>query len=346
MRVYAGYDNVGVTSLGKNEWDVGFNWGNAFDLGQILSFQLTRSFSGRFTGESISDTIPLPWRDKILIFGSYEQQTPFIAQNFNDLGRSGQASFRYVTTLPSLSWLTQDVQLGYDFKTTNSNLEFGEFNVFNQSAQINQFVLTYDGTETDHYGQTTVENDLIVSPGGITGANNTANFEAIVPGATSHYVYDRLGVIRTTALPEGFAWGARMLAQLSNENLLDSEQLAAGGPGSLSGYDTDTALGSNGVLINQTITAPAFSPAALVGLHLPVADQAQLGAFWDYAHLYQDHQIPNTPDRVDLASVGVTLAYTTADHIDVQFAMGRQLHVAPGETKCGTFGQVSVMASF
>ena len=32
-----------------------------------------------------------------------------------------------------LSWLTQDVQLGYDFKTTNSNLEFSGFNVFNQS---------------------------------------------------------------------------------------------------------------------------------------------------------------------------------------------------------------------
>jgi hemolysin activation/secretion protein len=338
---------LGVPSLGQNEWFIGFNWGNAFGLGQILSYQLTRSFTGRYTGHSISDVIPLPWQgNKLLVFGSYEEQRPDIAEGFDDLGRSGQASFRYVRTLPNLSWLTHDVQLGYDFKTTNTNLEFGGFSVFDSSAQIDQFVLTYDGDETDRYGETSIENDFVVSPGGLTGANTTAAFETIVPYATAHYVYNRFGFTRTTYLPYQFSWVARVLTQYSNSNLLDSEQLAGGGPGSVAGYPTDTALGSNGELINMTIFAPAFSPSRLLGLHAFPDDQVQLGAFWDYANLYQDHAIPDQQNHVNLASTGLDLNYSAGQDVNVQFAMGWQLRNAPGTTKHGAFGQVSVVIGY
>ncbi len=346
LRVYAGYDNEGVTSLGRNEWNVGVNWGNAFGLGQILSYQYTRSFNGRFTGNSVSDTIPLPWRDKLLIFGSYERETPAIAYGFNETGHSGQASIRYVRTLPSLSWLIEDLQIGYDFKTTNSNLEFGGIGVFQSQAQIDQFPLIYDATETDRYGQTAIENKLALSPGGMTAGNHTAAFAAIVPGAMARYAYDRFGLTRVTALPAGFSWIARALIQRSTHNLLDSEQLSGGGPGSVAGYPTDTALGSEGELIAQDIRAPAFSPAHLLGLPVPAEDQAQIGLFWNYADLYQGHPIPNLPNRVDLASLGLDLHYQAARYIDLQFDMGWQLRNAPETSKRGGFGEVSMVVGF
>jgi hemolysin activation/secretion protein len=346
LRAYAGYDNEGVTSLGRNEWNAGVNWGNAFGLGQILSYQYTRSFNGRFTGNSISDTIPLPWRDKLLIFGSYEREVPEIAYGFNETGHSGQASIRYVRTLPNLPWLIQDLQIGYDFKTTNSNLEFGGIGVFQSQAQINQFPLIYDATETDRFGQTAIENKLTLSPGGMTADNNSAAFQAIVPGAAAHYAYDRFGLTRVTGLPAGFSWVARFLIQRSNHNLLDSEELSGGGPGSVAGYPTDTALGSEGELIAQDLRAPAFSPARLLGLPLPPEDQAQIGLFWNYADLYQVHPIPDLPNRVDLASAGLDLHYQAGRYVDLQFDMGWQLRKAPGTSKRGGFGEVSLVTGF
>ena len=340
LRVYAGYDNEGVTSLGRNEWDVGANWGNAFGLGQILSAQYTRSFTGRFTGYSVSDTIPLPWRDRLLVFGSYEREVPEIGYD------SGQASIRYVRSMPSTSKLAQDLQLGYDFKTTDSNLEFGGIGVFQSAAQIDQFLLIYDATETDRYGQTAVENTLVLSPGGLTAGNDTAAFQAIVPGSAAHYAYDRFGLTRVTLLPKGFSWVVRALIQVANHNLLDSEQLAGGGPGSVAGYPTDTALGSEGELISQAIRAPWFSPARKLGLPLPAEDQAQLGVFWNYADLYQVHSVPDLPDRVDLASAGFELHYQAGRFADVQFDMGWQLRNAPQANKRGAFGEVSVVVGF
>jgi hemolysin activation/secretion protein len=84
----------------------------------------------------------------------------------------------------------------------------------------------------------------------------------------------------------------------------------------------------------------------LLGLHVPFQNQAQIGAFWDYANLYQDHAIPNEQNHVNLASIGLDLNYAAGEDANVQFAMGWQLRDAPGTTKHGGFGQVSVVIGY
>ena len=346
VHVYATYDNLGVKSLGLGEWGAGFSWGNVASLDQILSYQLTRSVSGRYTAHALSWSAPLPWRDELVIFGSYELEVPEVATGFNDLGRSGQASLRYIHPLPRLSWLRQQVSFGYDFKTTNSNLEFGGFSVFAGAAEIDQFPLGYDAIETDPFGSTELNNGFVVSPGGITGQNTNTAFATLVPGATARYVYDHLALTRLTRLPKRFSWIARLVVQLSNRNLLDSEQLAGGGPGSVRGYYTDTALGSEGELVSQEIRGPSFSPLGLLGLHPSAKDEAQLGLFWDYANLYQVEPIPDLPDHVVLASVGADLSYEFGRYASANVSLGWQLRPPPGTTETGAFGQISVVVGF
>ncbi len=266
-----------MKSLGLSEWGAGFTWGNVAGLDQIFSYQLTRAFSGRYVAHALSWSAPLPWHDQLVIFGSYELQVPEIASGFNDTGRAGQASLRYVHPLPRLSWLRQELSFGYDFKTTNTNLDFGGFTVFSGAVEIDQFPLGYDAAETDPFGRTLLHNDLVLSPGGITGQNTNDAFETLVPGATARYVYDRLAATRLTRLPAGFSWIARAIVQVSNRNLLDSEELAGGGPDSVRGYYTDTALGTEGQLLSLEIRGPSFSPLGLLGVRLPVTDEAQLG---------------------------------------------------------------------
>ena len=136
-----------------------------------------------------------------MIFGSYELQIPKIAPGFDDTGRSGQASMRYGHPLPRLSWLRQQIALGYDLKTTKTDLDFGGYTVFASAAEIDQFPLSYEATETDPFGRTLLHNDLVLSPGGITGQNTNNNFATLVPGAKARYVYDWVALTRLTRLP-------------------------------------------------------------------------------------------------------------------------------------------------
>ena len=136
------------------------------------------------------------------------------------------------------------------------------------------------------------------------------------------------------------------MVQVANHNLLDSEQLPGGGPGSVRGYYTDTALGSEGELVSMEIRGPSFSPLGLLGVHPPVKDEAQLGVFWDYANLFQVQPIPDQPDHVDLASVGPDVSYALGRFASVNASLGWQLRPPPGTTKTGAFAQVSLVAGF
>jgi hemolysin activation/secretion protein len=351
VRAYAGYDNQGVPSLGHGEWNLGAVWGNVFGTDQTLSYQFTRSLSGRYDAHALNWTVPLPWRDKLLIFGSYAKETPDIGNTFAEAGNSGQASIRYAHALPRLTIsttveMTETIQIGYDFKTTNNNLEFGGAQVFASQAEIDQVPLIYNATLTDPIGQTAFENQLVLSPGGLTGANTTQAFQAIVAGSAADYIYDRIGLTRVTFLPWGVSWTARMIGQLANRNLLYSEQLGAGGMDSVRGYYTDAALGSQGVLVSQEVRGPAFSFAELLHIPTPVSDQEQVGVFWDYGHVSQVQGIPSAVNAADLSSVGLDLHATLNRYVDVKFDIGWQLRDVPGTTRRGAFGDVAVVVGF
>ena len=100
LRVYADVDNQGVRSLGLEEFQLGVNWGNVFDTGQIASYQYTRSFTGRYASHSLDDVIPLTARDSVQIFTNFSALSPIVADGFNNSGHNFNASIRYVRTLP------------------------------------------------------------------------------------------------------------------------------------------------------------------------------------------------------------------------------------------------------
>lgn len=342
IRAYAGYDNLGVRSLGVDEYYVGANWGNAWGLGHVLSYQYTRTFTGRYQSHSASYVAPLPWHDRLLIFGSYQTARPLVPPIFKTEGKSGQVSARYVTFLPRMKRFTHDLQFGYDFKTTDNNLEFAGIQVFGVRAEVHQFPIIYDASLSDSLGQTSIQNILVVSPGDLTSRNTTAILSTLVPGARARYIYNRLLVTRMTRLPRDLTSITRLTVQLANHNLPNSEQLGGGGVGSVRGYYSDTALGSKGVLFSQELRIPAFSLTGIAHPGSKLGDALQFGVFFDYARLDQIDTIPNMQNRVDLASVGFNAHYSVSRYVDIQFDAGWRLKEVMAAPENGVFGHVSV----
>lgn len=346
LRVYAGYDNQGYPLLGLQEFSAGINFGNVFQTGQILSYQYTQSFNGRFRAHSASDVIPVTGDDKALIFGTYSTMTPLIAPEFNNVGHSGQISGRIVHNLPTLHWLSGHIQVGYDYKFTNNNLQFFGTTVIKNELEVDQFPLILDAAEVDKYGQTSFENDLIFSPGSLTGSNNNLAVQGLVPGGTARYVYDRLSITRTTRLPWNFSWVARAVGQVSTGILPGSEQLGGGGSGSVRGYFTDTALGSVGVLTNQEIRGPAFSPSALIASGSKFGDLMQVGGFFDIGEFRQPKTVIGGAAPANLASAGFLAHYSVGRRFDLKFDMGWQLTPAPGQTQLGYYGALALSLAY
>lgn len=341
LRLYAGYDNQGTPLLGRDEWYVGANWGNVFGTGQILSYQFTRSFKGRYTSHSASDVIPVGPDDRILLFGAYATQKPDLGAIFNSEGHSAQISGRWARDLAGSPDARHNFQLGIDYKRTDNNLDFLGFRILDSAVEVFQIPAIYSGTFVDRGGRTVVEVTGVFSPGNITPHNDDASFQMLVPFSDSTYGYGRISATRTTFLPKGISWIVRAMYQAASGNLPYSEQLGGGGIGSVRGYDPNTALGSEGVLLSTELRSPAFS---LLGSK--IGDQIQLGVFFDYAYLWQPTRFPDLPHTNELASVGFNVNYSVGRYVDLQLQVGSQLMRAPFETERKTRAAIIATIGF
>ena len=351
ISIYSEYADDGSPITGDNQFKIGGQWGNVFQTGALLAYQHTTTTDlfgtinrpdgndgVSFQADSIDLTIPLPWRDKIEIFGDYERDVPNLGADLSGTGLSGQASIRYIMPLRApdfLPGLKDELRIGYDFKTTNNNLQFGGTNVSNNTAEVDQFPIILLGTLNDAYGQTSATNSLVLSPGGLTGANRAGDIQGVVDpsgfaGAKSDYVYDRLDLERDTTLPKDFSWIVRFTGQVSSTNLLPSEQLNVGGIETVRGYEEFVADGSQGILASTEFRTPPI-PAIAQFLDNPVLkDSLQGDVFLDYARVSNLDTIPGTDSHETLLSAGPGLRYEFTEHFSARVEVGFPLETSAG----------------
>ncbi|WP_025885284.1 ShlB/FhaC/HecB family hemolysin secretion/activation protein [Asaia prunellae] len=293
LYVYGAYNNQLDPTLGRLNWDIGLSWGNAFNLGHILTYQLQRSVSGRFTGHNASWEIPLTSRDALLVYGSYSVSYPVADQPLTNKGVSGQASLRWLHMLPHLAvgprlGIDGTVQAGFDWKSTISDQFSAAVPLILANAETNQFVLGFIGSVQDPWGKTEINNQIVYGPPGISAYNKRGWYETIFPNAKPNYVYDRLALNRAIALPGKFKANTKFSWQGATHNLLYSEQLMIGGMGTVRGYYVNTSFGSRALTFSEEITTPGFSLGKTLGIG-QLEDTNTAGVFWDWGDNSQVH---------------------------------------------------------
>jgi hemolysin activation/secretion protein len=357
VRFFSGFDNSGTAATGHNRWNAGVTWGNVFGLDQQLTYQFSSSSdlylgSSRgagspggpaFVSHALSWSMPLPSGDSISVFGDYERALPDIGPDLALLGLSGQASIRYTHALPRTANFVQSLQAGYDFKTTNNNLDFGGVAVSSSALEIDQFPISYSANLTDHWGVSSSSATLVYSPGGLTPNNTAAAFQSAGfssgPGLPSNrYFYFREDFTRLTKLPYRAVWSTRVVAQASNSNLLYTEQLIAGGQDLLRGYPTNSILGDQGVIVSNELRAPPLHSIS----KQPIGRLQFLG-FWDYGSLHATKATAGYDGNLDASSIGAGLRYSLRSNVTWKFDYGWQLLSVPGIAGLGHAANIALV---
>ncbi|HEX3808086.1 MAG TPA: ShlB/FhaC/HecB family hemolysin secretion/activation protein [Rhizomicrobium sp.] len=354
LRFSAGYANNGTPVVGRDRWNAGITWGNAFWLDQQISYQFTSSTDfwlhptdvpvelgkSEFADHSGSWTIPLPWRDRIIFFGDYAQVRPDLGPDLGDVGTNWQASVRYDAPITLKNWPLQEVQLGFDFKRSNNNLEFGGFQISNSQTDIDQFVLSYGTAIPDSWGQTKFSDRLAYSPGDLSSFNNDIAFQPSqthsgTPYAKANYVYNDFSVNRLTRLPADIGLVTRLEAQYSSANLLPSERLAAGGADSVRGYDPYAASGTIGYLFSQEVRSPVYTPLADLFGSKSIDDKLQFDAFYDFGYVRDRFITPGDKRSYYLDSAGAGFQYAVGRYLSLKIDYGFRLRKLSGVSKGG-----------
>ena len=335
LRGYVGYENSGNQYTGYNRWLAGFNWGNAFGLDQQVNYQFTTNDDYKmYNAQSGSWIIPLPWRHTLTFFGSYSQATPDTNNAlFTQNGYSWQVSGRYTIPLPGTDTFNEEVVLGADFKRSNSNLFFGGSQVYNTLVDVDQAMIGYNASLTDHYGSTALNSSFFYSPGGITEYNHDAQFESSQAGAKSNYYYALLQLNRITKLPFEFSLATKFMGQVSNSTLIGSEQFGIGGYSTVRGYDERIVNGDSGAVFSNELRTPPVSIGQLFG-DARATDQLQFMGFIDCGAVTNNKAITGPTSSSTLIGVGPGLRYVVNPYCSVRADYGLQLRNAnvPGLT--------------
>lgn len=351
FRVNAGYDNAGVQQLGRDRFFAGFDYGNLFGLDQQIAYQYTASndllggnpaIEGRpnrprFQAHSFSYSAPLPWFDRVEFFGVYAQSTPRLDNSFNQTGVSAQFSARYDRHLPLVDGWQQQLQVGYDFKRSNNDLEFGGVQVFNANTHAHQFLIAYDATKSDSLGQTHANVALVGSPGHLDGSNTDDAFRTTRNGATARYGYMQLLAQRDLTLGAGFSLSARGRFQWTPNTLLPSEEMGLGGDDTLRGYAPYSVQGDRGWDVQTELRTPAF---AFFGDSGPAF---QPFLFVDAGHVWNKIDQPAEIQAGMLSSVGVGVRFQWSRFVNARVTYGQPLRAAGPGGSTAPLAQVLVV---
>ncbi|WP_157895260.1 ShlB/FhaC/HecB family hemolysin secretion/activation protein [Verrucomicrobium sp. GAS474] len=339
FRVYTGYEDTGSTLTGDGRLEAGFNWGNAFGIGDQFNYQYTTSDDFHLVrAHSATYTHFLPWHHVINVVGTYaDSKASFPAYlPYQSSGDAWQVGFRYTVPLPDLKPFgqiyTHEFVSGYDFKESSSQLLVNSTFIPQNSptTQVSEFSAGYNFSIGDAGGVTSLSNSVFYSPGGLLNHDKAPDYLA-ANASGSKFVYYRLSFSRTQKLPKDFSFIFKGSYQATNERLLGGEQMGLGGYDTVRGYEMREANGDEGYFFSGEVRTPGWSIGRFFVKDYD-ADRFTLLGFTDYGGVSQYRpdstqlrSTPSTNPNVNLWSAGAGFRYNINPYFSVRFDYGWQL---------------------
>jgi len=327
LRVYGGVDNTGIRDAGRTRFFTGFNWGNAFWVDHILSYQFTSgSDYDKYYSHSVNYTAPLPWRHTLVLYGGYSHvKADLDVPGQRTTGYSAQASMRYEIPLPTWRDYLHDFLFGFDYKRTNTSIDQDGDLFFDRSVNITQIVVGYNGGYEQSWYKVSGTAEIYYSPGDWLANQSRSLYELLRLGANNHYVYTRLAVAPTFYLPLDFSIESRLRAQISSTNLLASEQYGLGGWDTVRGYQVREVNADNVFLFNFELRSPPIHVIKNLR-RKPIDDKLIFLVFLDYAYGRNHEKFPGEVDHNNLLGVGPGVRYFIGPNITFRGDLGYKVY--------------------
>ncbi len=253
IRGYVGYDDTGVRGLNYERLFAGFTVGDVLGADSLLSYQYTADGAfHRLNAHALFYQVPINQIWSFESYGSWAGLDPAMVTGLDQQGESWQAGFGLNRRLTHSVNHQSSVSAGFNFLSTNTNVEFGGTNVFGSTADLVTLRLGYRSFrrfECDEY--LSHRHDLYIGPGGgFTGDHNQAAFETIRAGTSPDFVYIRSQFERLWEVPMDLQLVTRGIGQLASDRLLYSETLGLGDVDTVRGYDQRTLNADGGFALN------------------------------------------------------------------------------------------------
>lgn len=268
-RVYAGLSDSGSEATGQTRMFAGLQTAPVSALPDlVLSYQFTGS-------DDVFDHSHAGYvsHAAVVNYGFAPRQA--IELTFNRVETNQSISFfgvRQITTEAALGWrgalgLIGDLRIGVEARRAERNTFFGTIPVFKAEADVVQLYGGFERASSDRLGRSVTSLTLHYSPGGIGHRNNSSAYTTFSSGRVteSDYVYLDASYTRSTQLGR-FILGTELIGRVASAPLPNSEQIGIGGTSLVRGYTLDDGAYDCGIVLRNTLYAPAIPLFKFAGL--------------------------------------------------------------------------------
>lgn len=248
------------------------------------------------------------------------------------IGRGETLGLRGLLTLPgSEDGFFHQATFGLDYKHFDELVGFGDGG--DQSAPITYYPVTaeYSASWYTDTEKTEAGFGLTFNLRGL--GSSEADFLNKRDNARGDFIYLRAHAEHTRPLPAEFELFGRIEGQLSDQPLVSSEGISAGGLDTVRGYLESESLGDNGLIGRIELRSPSLA-ALGGGWSDGVVNDWRVYLFGDGALLAVLEPGAEQDDDFSLASVGIGSTVQLLDHLRSTLDLGVPL-VEQGDTEAG-----------
>jgi hemolysin activation/secretion protein len=213
-----------------------------------------------------------------------------------EAGRGEVIGARAIVTLPPRTDFFHSITFGFDYKHFNQDTTVLATTTLAPITYY-PFSANYAATWTTKTSVTNANAGLTFSVRGLGSTAQELDLNRFK--ADSNFVYLRTDISHQHDLPGGFQFFGRLQGQVSDQPLVNSEQFAGGGLGSVRGYLEAETLGDNGFAGSVELRSPSFLPSKN-----PDANEWRFYVFADGGYLTLIDPLPEQDSAFSLASVG------------------------------------------
>ena len=291
--------------------DGGLSYSNLFQLGHTagVNFQVAPEntkdamvFSGYYLAR-VSDGVSL------MLQGT-KQNSDISTLGGAAVGGRGQIlSLRLLRNLPSTATFSQSFNFGIDYKHFDENLVIGQ-NTINTPITYYPLSATYGASWLTDNSFTEANTSLNFHVRGL--GNSGQEFSNKRYNADDSYVYLRSDLAHTHDLTGGTQVFGKLQGQIASQPLVNAEQSAGGGLGTVRGYLEGTALGDDGLFGTIELRSPS-----LIGTSTKTgtrADEWRFHLFADAGMLALRDALPGQQQNYSFASAGTGMRFKFKNH--------------------------------
>jgi hemolysin activation/secretion protein len=239
-------------------------------------------------------------------------------------GRGEIAGLRAIINLPTGKDFYESISLGLDYKHFDQDLTVAGVDTPTPTTYY-PLSASYNANWTNKGAQTELNASVNLNLRGLGSSLAELNNSRF--SSNGNFIYLRGDISHVHDLPGGLQVYGKVQGQVSDQALINSEQISGGGLSTVRGYLESAVLGDNGIFTTMELRSPSLSP-----LLRNKVDEWRFYVFGDWGMVSVIDALPGQDENFSLASFGWGTRLRLFGRLNGSLDMGVPL-ISQGTTK-------------